>query len=108
MIYTQNLPWVHPSFSLLVQFRASVGEVGDKQLAIRLVDADGKEVIPEVTGTLTVSPPPEGSLEAKAILVAGFANTSFPRYGDYTVFVCVDSHEMARIPFRVVHPPTTV
>lgn len=104
-IYASEVPCVHPTFHLVVQLRASVAEVGDKDISIRLIDADGADVIKHVTGVMNVPQPLPGTIDSKGVLVVGFGGVSFPKYGDYTLFLTVQGQDMARIPIRIAQPP---
>jgi len=106
-IYAPQVPCVHPNFHLVAQIRASKAEVGDKEITIRLIDADGKDVVPVLNGTLNIPPPAAGSIESTGRLVVGFAGVKFPKYSQYTLHVAVQGHEMVRIHLRVARPPRT-
>lgn len=106
-IFAQKVPAAHPHFHLVAQIRASVAEVGDKELVVRLIDADGNDVIPEVKGTISIPRPKAGMTESTGRLVMGFNNVKFPKHSDYSVHVVIQGREMVRIPLRVVQPPAT-
>ncbi|MBI2843892.1 MAG: hypothetical protein HYX78_10875 [Armatimonadetes bacterium] len=106
-IYSPQVPCVHPSFHLVAQFRASIAEAGSKDIEIRLIDADGRDVIPRFKGKLNVPQPPSGALDTVGKLVVGFAGVRFPDYGQYALHVVVQGNEKVRIPLRVAQPPAT-
>jgi hypothetical protein len=106
-IFAGNIPCVHPNFHLVMQLRASVAEVGRKDVEVRLIDADGKDVVPPLSGPMEVPQPPPGALDTQSRLVVGFAGTQFPAYGQYALHVIVQGNEMVRIPIRVAQPPIT-
>jgi hypothetical protein len=106
-IFAQKVPTVHPHFHLVAQIRASIAEVGDKDLVVRLIDADGNDVIPEVKGTINVTQPKEGMTESIGRLSMGFNNIQFPKYSEYSLHVVIQGSEMVRIPLRVAQPPST-
>lgn len=106
-IYAQAVPATHPHFYLVAQLRASVVEAGDKEIEIRLIDADGSDVTPPVKGTFNVPRPAPGTTESLGRLVVGFNNVSFPRFTEYSMHVVMQGREMIRIPLRIVQPPST-
>lgn len=106
-IYAPQVPCVHPNFHLVVQLRSSVAEAGQKDVGIRLIDADGKDVFPPLSAKMEVPQPPPGAVDTQGRLVVGFGNTKFPAYGRYALHVVVQGNEMVRIPIRVAQPPTT-
>ena len=106
-IYAPKVPCVHPSFHFVMQLRASIAEAGPKDVGVRLIDADGKDVTPPLSATMELQPPPPGALDTQGRLVVGFNGVRFPAYGQYAMHVVVQGHEMVRIPIRVAQPPTT-
>ena len=53
-IYAPNVPAKHPSFFLVIQLRVNVVEAGEKTLEVRLIDEDGKDIIPTVSGKFSI------------------------------------------------------
>jgi len=106
-IYAPQVPCVHPNFHLVMQLRSSVAEAGQKDVEVRLIDADGKDVIPPLSAPMEVPQPPPGAMDTQARLVVGFGGVCFPAYGQYALHVVVQGNEMVRIPIRVAQPPTT-
>ncbi|MHB0914027.1 MAG: DUF6941 family protein [Armatimonadota bacterium] len=104
-IYANQVPFVHPTFHLVAQIRASLAEVGEKEVSVHLVDADGTDIIPPLNAPMNILQPPAGAIDAKAIFVVGFGGVKFPKYGDYTLFLAVQGQELSRIPLRVSQPP---
>ena len=103
-IYAAQLPARHAHFSLVLQLRASVVEVGQKRIQVNLIDEDGQAVVPPVQGQLHV-PRAEGASPSVARFVMEFGNLEFKRYGFYSVRVVIEGLEVASIPFRVAAPP---
>ena len=103
-IYAPAVPCKHPHFSLVVQFRANVVEAGEKNLEVRLIDEDGKDILPPIRGKFTVPRPLVGTESAGRIAIA-FTNVEFPRHGVYSLHAVVEGQDMVRIPLRVSPPP---
>ncbi len=106
-IYAQQVPVTHPHFHLVAQLRASIAEAGDKEIAIRLIDADGNDVIPPINTTFDVPQPPAGATETLARLGLALNSIPFPAFTQYALHVVIQGHEMIRIPLRVAQPPGT-
>lgn len=106
-IFAPRLPCQHPSFHLVVQLRSTAAEAGRKDVSIRLIDADGKDVITPLSANMEVPDPPSGALEAIGKLVVGFHRVKFEEYGQYALHVVVQGNEMVQIPIRVAQPTTT-
>jgi len=105
-IYAPNVPAKHPSFFLVMQLRANVVEAGEKNLAVHLIDEDGRDIIPALRGKFSI-PKPTGGTESIGRIAMQFYNVEFPRYGSYSLHVVVEGHEMFDVPLKVSPPPQT-
>jgi len=105
-IYAPKVPCRHSSFFLVIQLRANVVEAGEKNLEVRIIDEDGKDVIPAVRGRFSI-PRPTGGTESIGRIAMQFHNVEFSRYGSYSLHAVVEGHEMVRVPLRVSPPPQT-
>jgi len=94
------VPVTHPLLTVVVQLRYSVAEAGDKSLAVRLIDADGRDVVNAVSGTISF-PTPEGARTNTARLIVAFGGVNFAAYGDYAVHVAINGTEVADLPVAV-------
>lgn len=106
-IYAREVPFTHRHFDLVAQARASIAEIGEKQIILRLIDADGNDVIPEIVGSFNIPRPTEGMTESIGRIKAGFDNVVFPSYSAYSLHVVIQGREMIRISIKVAQPPTT-
>ena len=105
-IYAPKLPCKHPSFFLVIQLRANVVEAGEKNLEVRLIDEDGKDIIPAISGKFSV-PKPAAGTESTGRIAMQFGNVEFPRYGLYSLHAVIEGQEMVRIPLKVSPSPRT-
>jgi len=105
-IYAPVLPWQHPTFHFVVQLRFTVAEAGAKSIELRLIDADGSNILPPVNGQIEVTPHP-GQTEGIARLVLGLGGVNFPRHGSYAIHLVIQGVEVARVALKVQPPPTT-
>ena len=106
-IYAPKVPCKHPHFFLVIQLRANVVEAGEKNLEVRLIDEDGKDIIPVLRGKFTIPRPAVGT-ESIGRIAMEFNNVEFPRYGSYSLHAVIEGHEMVRVPLKVSPPPQTV
>ena len=104
-IYARQVPARHPYFYLVAQIRASVAEVGEKDLEVHLIDEDGKEITPVVKAKFNIPKPREGSTETLGRIRVGFVNVEFPSYSRYSIRAAVQGHEMIQIPLRLSPTP---
>jgi hypothetical protein len=91
-IYAPSEPWTAPEFWYVAQLSAGMDEVGEKDLHIELIGADGN-VVAELDGTFAVVRPTPGE-DTKARIAVAFNDVSFPRYGDYSLHFVADGHEV--------------
>ena len=94
------LPWTHPLMYLVAQVKYSAAEAGTKALAVRIVDADGANVVPPIDGEIDFASPlgtPQGAIK----LVLQFNNVVFNRLGDYEVQLALGGQEIAALPIAV-------
>lgn len=100
------LPATHPMMSVVAKLRGTIAENGTKNIELRLIDADGADVIPSLKHQLPfeVKPP---HLEGYLQIVLNMGGVPLKKYGRYAVHVVVEGHEMATLSFSVVAPPTT-
>ena len=106
-IYGTQLPVTHRHFDLVAKIRASSAETGDKDMVVSLIDADGADVIPPITGNMHIPPAPAGVTETNANVLIGFDNVEFPKFSQYSIHVVIQGREMVRIPLKVAEPPPT-
>jgi len=106
-IHAREVPATHPHFYLVAQIRASVAEVGDKAIEIRLIDADGQDVITPLSGSFNIPRPAPGATESLGRILVALNNVEFPRFTQYSLHVVIQGREMVRIPLRVMQPPAT-
>lgn len=105
-INAPTLPAIHPTMCVVAKLRGTIAESGTKNIELRLIDADGADVIPPLQHQLPfeVKPP---RLEGYLQIVLNLSGLPLQKYGRYAVHVVVDGHEMATLTFSVVAPPTT-
>ncbi len=106
IIYAPKIPCKHPHFFLVIQLRANVTEAGEKNLEVRLIDEDGKDIIPTLRRKFTIPKPASGT-ESIGRIAMGFSNVAFPRYGSYSLHAVIEGLEMVRVPLKVSPPPQT-
>lgn len=102
-IFAPNVPIKHPQFMFVAQLRASMAELGAKEVAIRLIDADGHILI-NIPGQVNVERPVTGLESIQKVAVA-FHMVEFPRFGDYALHLVVGGIDVHRVRIRVAPIP---
>jgi hypothetical protein len=102
-IQAPNLPHRQPNMGIVVRLRGSVAESGTKDVSVRLIDADGQDVITAIHQQVSFEP---RGMEGHVNLVVQLTNVQFNVYGAYAAYVTVGGEQKARLPFTVVEPRT--
>ena len=105
-IYAATVPAVHPLLYAVIALRFSTVEVGQKRLGVRIIDADGKPMVPPLDATINVAPPSHGYTYRIQRIALALHRVRFPGYGDYSVSWLVDGQEVKSTPLKVAPPPT--
>jgi hypothetical protein len=106
-IVAPALPYRHPHFSLVMQFKAGFAETGQKKLQVFLIDEDGTDVLKPVEGQFSL-PKTEGIEPGTGRFVMEFGNVEFKKYGAYSVRILVENMEVASCCFTVKTPPANM
>ena len=104
-IYATKIPATHPLLFAVIGLRFSAVESGSKQVGIRLIDADGKNIMPPLDVTVNVAPPTPGYMYRTLRIVSALHGLKFDKYGDYSISWLVGEQEVKQVPFKVAEPP---
>ena len=105
-IFASQLPAGPPSMSVVARLRGSIAEAGTKQVMLRLIDADGTDVIPPLEEQVPLAVP-TGALEGVMALTFNLVGIQFAKYGPYGIHILVNGNEVAHLSFSVSKPPMT-
>ena len=99
-----EIPVSQAALAAVVQVRYAVAEMGTKALAIRVVDADGGNVIAPIDSQVNF-PLPQGVPAGTMRVIIALNSLTFPRYGDYAIQIALDGHDVASLRLVVTPPP---
>ncbi len=102
-IMARSEPIVHAQMHLVVQFEFDSTEAGKKDARIRLMDAEGHEVL-SLGGEITVAHVPHGQTSTVNQIIA-LNNVNFPRFGRYEFRVLLNGRLEATVPVTVQRVP---
>lgn len=105
-LYAANLPFRHSVMCLVARLSGSIAENGTKDITLRLLDADGADVVPAMNQQVAFevkSPRLVGILQ----LVFQMGNIEFQKHGAYALHLLLQGNEIGRVSFNVLEPPTT-
>ncbi|UCG86980.1 MAG: hypothetical protein JSW71_00055 [Gemmatimonadota bacterium] len=98
-IWVSQFPTVHPRLHLVLRLRGARTEIGEHKVQIKLIDADGREIITG-DGEVSFSEPPAGVLEVEAGAVLVF-DVPFENAGKYQFEIEVDAAVRTAVPITV-------
>lgn len=99
-----QVPIPLPPCYLVARFSASVVEGSSHHLRMRVMDADGNEILPPGEVELTFQPQGPGR-QMLANFAAALFGARVPARGDYHISLFVDGSHVGDVPFYVVAPP---
>ena len=105
-IYAAQVPATHSVLAFVARLRGTTAERGSKEVSIRLLDADGSDVIPPLERAFSFEPK-ANTLVGYMNLVIQLGGIQLKKYGSYAVHLVVQGNEMAAVSFQVSEPPTT-
>jgi adenine specific DNA methylase Mod len=96
-INSKQFPFVHPACSVATRLRFSVKETGDHDFKLRLIDAEGKEMIQPIEGNINIPAPKNGQITSINV-VANFAQMKFETSGRYSFELYIDGEWKSGLP----------
>ena len=105
-IYAGTLPARHPMMCFIARLSGTIVEAGTKELGIRIIDADGLDIVPPISQAIPfeVKPP---QLSGNINVVINLGGLLLPKYGPYALHLTVQGQDIKTVPFRVSEGPTT-
>lgn len=103
-ILAPRVPHVHPFCVLAMRLRFTKSEEGTHSFAVHIIDQDGSNIAPRLSGELQVKVFPgrtTGAHDAAFTILS----LSFPRYGEYSVRLTINKVEYRALPVFVISPP---
>jgi len=101
VIRARSFPAVHRNMQLVMILEAPSSEANtDKNVQVRLMNADGKRVF-EVGAQLKLAQPPPGEV-IKSPQILNLNNIPFDRPGDYAFCILINGEEKGRVRLKLV------
>ncbi|HLG38032.1 MAG TPA: hypothetical protein VI461_00140 [Chitinophagaceae bacterium] len=96
-IHSKQFPFSHPSCSVATRLRFSEKESGSHDFKLRLIDAEGKEIIQPIEGNINIPTPKNGQVTSINV-VANFAQMKFEKAGRYSFELYIDGEWKSGLP----------
>lgn len=103
-IYAKQFPVQHPSCSVTCRLRFANKEAGDYDFKLRLIDADGKEIIQPVEGNIKTGESVNGQFTT-VNLVINFNQLQFAKAGRYSFELYLDGDWKSGLPLILREMP---
>ena len=105
-LFAATVPVQHPLMTYVASMSFAVSEAGTKNVELRMLDADGGDVVPPLTAEMEFAPLPN-TLGGRVHIILNFNGVVFPRFGQYAISLVVQGNEVAHTPFAVVESVST-
>lgn len=99
-IWVQQVPLVHPQCAVALRVRFSLIERGEHKVLVKLIDLDGKDVIPPGQGHINVNFSDEQG-SGSANLILNIHGLKLEKFGEYSIDLAIDGQEKASVPLFV-------
>ena len=100
-IVTSNLPSTHPHCAIAIRIVFRDADEGDHKLKLRLINEDGKNILPNIEPELHVKLP-ENVYFYSRNLIFNLQQIRFEQAGLYSIDIIIDEEIVSRIPLQVV------
>ena len=100
VIWTKQVPAVHPQCAIALRVRFSRIEEGDHKVRINIVDEDGKVIIPSLEAGINVQfreMPSSISMN----LIFNIQGLKIHNFGEYSIDLAVDGRHEASLPLYI-------
>ena len=95
-----EVPFQHPRLALVVGFHYEAEDAGERTLKLRIVEADGRDLVPIQQGPIHFLTPDEP--KATARFVSEFNGLQFNSWGTHEFRIFLDEEHVAAVPLNVV------
>ena len=99
-IWTPKTPTVHPQCTIALRIRFERIERGEHRVAVNFIDIDGRNVVPQVQGTIKIDFPDDQS-SGSANLILNIQGLKLDRYGEYSIDLAIDGQQRVSLPLFV-------
>ncbi len=96
-IQSKQFPVHHAACSVACRLRFAAKEAGEHDFKLRLIDAEGKEIIKPIEGNLNIGNPANGQF-ASINIVINFNQLQFEKAGRYSFELYIDGDWKTGLP----------
>ena len=96
-IQAKQFPVAHPACAIACRLRFGARETGAHDFKLRLIDAEGKEIIKPIEGNINIGNPPNGQFSSINIVI-NFNQLQFEAAGRYSFELYIDNDWKSGLP----------
>jgi hypothetical protein len=100
-LHVRQLPARHGRLTFVCRLAFDAMDAGDRPFTIRLVDADGRDVLSPVQGQIHLRPEGATATGTKANLLVDLLNAEFNSLGPHELSLAIDGDTVATLPLEV-------
>lgn len=99
-IWATKTPVIHPHCAIALRARFERIERGEHKVAVNFIDIDGRNVIPQAQGSITINFPDDQRL-GSANLILNIQGLKLDQFGEYSIDLAIDGQQKASLPLFV-------
>ncbi len=99
-IWAEKFPIIHPQCAVALRLRFDAIEKGNHPVSINIVDADGKHVVPPLSGVVTIAMP-EGQETVSINFIVNIQGLKIEKPGALSIDLAVDSRHELSLPIYI-------
>lgn len=96
---SKEIPFQHPRIALVLGFHYGAEDAGERTLRLKIVDADGHDLVPRQEGSISFLTP--SGPKATARFLTEFNGLQFNNWGTHEFRVFLDEEQVAAVPLNV-------
>ena len=99
-IWARQFPVVYPHCSVAIRIRFSAVDKGEHKVGLRLIDIDGKDLLPQAGGTMRLDLP-EGHSSGSSNLILNIQSMKLEKTGEFSMELSIDGVNALSLPLFV-------
>ncbi len=99
-IWARKMPVVHPQCTVALRVRFYASEGNKHNVSVKLIDVDGKHVVPPTNGDIKIQHP-KGQRSSSTNLIFNIQGLKLEKYGEYSIDLAVGGRSVSSLPFFV-------
>jgi hypothetical protein len=99
-IWVRQFPVVYPHCAVAIRIRFAAVEKGTHKVGLRLIDMDGKDVLPPAGGSMRLDLP-EGQSSGSSNVVLNIQSLKLDKTGEFSLELSIDGENALSLPLFV-------